>query len=69
MLKTNIQIPVIKIEEFCRKWQIKEFSLFGSVLRKDSGPKKRYRCYGQFCGQRQVGSLRLGRYDRVCSVF
>jgi predicted nucleotidyltransferase len=39
MLKNNIQIPLIKIEEFCRKWQIKEFSLFGSVLREDFGPQ------------------------------
>lgn len=39
MLKTNIQIPLLKIEEFCRKWQIKEFSLFGSVLREDFGPE------------------------------
>jgi len=35
MLKINIQIPMIKIEEFCRKWKIREFSLFGSVLRDD----------------------------------
>ena len=38
MLKTNIQIPMIKIEDFCLKWKIKEFSLFGSVLRKDFRP-------------------------------
>ncbi len=24
-----------RIDEFCRKWKIKEFSLFGSVLRED----------------------------------
>lgn len=35
MLKTNIEIPVVKIEEFCHKWKIAEFSLFGSVLRDD----------------------------------
>jgi predicted nucleotidyltransferase len=35
MLTTNIQVPMIKIEEFCRKWKIKKFSLFGSVLRDD----------------------------------
>ncbi len=39
MLKTKIQVPMTKIEEFCRKWKIKEFSLFGSVLREDFGPK------------------------------
>jgi uncharacterized protein len=38
MLKTNIQIPMIKIEEFCLKWKIKELSLFGSVLTEDFRP-------------------------------
>lgn len=27
-----------KIETFCQKWQIAEFSIFGSVLREDFGP-------------------------------
>lgn len=27
------------IEAFCRKWQIAEFSVFGSVLREDFGPE------------------------------
>jgi len=39
MLKTKIQIPMVKIEEFCHKWKVKEFSLFGSVLREDFSPK------------------------------
>jgi len=28
----RVDIPFGRIEEFCRKWRIKEFSLFGSVL-------------------------------------
>lgn len=28
-----------EIKGFCHKWQIKEFSLFGSVLREDFGPE------------------------------
>ena len=27
-----------QIEDFCRKWKIKEFALFGSVLREDFRP-------------------------------
>lgn len=34
----QIDIPRAKIEEFCRKWKITEFSLFGSVLREDFRP-------------------------------
>jgi uncharacterized protein len=33
--KSKIEIPLGKIEAFCRKWMVKEFSLFGSVLRDD----------------------------------
>jgi hypothetical protein len=34
----QIQLPREKIGEFCRKWKIAEFSLFGSVLREDFRP-------------------------------
>ncbi|MBI4642385.1 MAG: nucleotidyltransferase family protein [Deltaproteobacteria bacterium] len=36
--KSNFEIPLEKIEAFCRKWKIKEFALFGSVLRDDFRP-------------------------------
>lgn len=35
MKQSKIDIPMDKIEDFCRRWRIKEFSLFGSVLRDD----------------------------------
>jgi uncharacterized protein len=35
MKKVRIELPFKQIEEFCKKWQIIEFSLFGSVLRDD----------------------------------
>jgi predicted nucleotidyltransferase len=38
MVNGNIDIPMDRIEEFCRRWKIREFSLFGSVLREDFGP-------------------------------
>ena len=28
-----------RIAEFCRKWRVKEFSIFGSALREDFGPE------------------------------
>jgi len=31
-------VPRERIEEFCRKWHITEFALFGSVLRADFRP-------------------------------
>jgi predicted nucleotidyltransferase len=38
MGKTHIEMPKEKIVEFCRKWKIREFALFGSVLRDDFRP-------------------------------
>jgi predicted nucleotidyltransferase len=31
----KIQAPMAAIEDFCRRWQVKELALFGSVLRED----------------------------------
>ena len=38
MTQPKINIPKAKIEDFCRRWKIKEFALFGSVLREDFRP-------------------------------
>lgn len=34
----NIEIPLKRIHEFCDRWQVIEFALFGSVLREDFRP-------------------------------
>ena len=36
--KRHIELPKDKIADFCRKWKIREFSIFGSVLRNDFRP-------------------------------
>lgn len=35
----KIGTPLHKIEEFCQKWKISEFALFGSILRDDFTPE------------------------------
>jgi uncharacterized protein len=40
MSKIKIDLPMKEIEEFCKKWKVQEFALFGSVLRDDFDPKK-----------------------------
>ena len=35
----GIDVPQEKIVEFCRRWKIREFALFGSVLRDDFRPE------------------------------
>ena len=36
----NVDLPLGRIGEFCRRWGIVEFSLFGSVLRNDFAPDR-----------------------------
>src|SRR3972149_2613657 len=36
--KAKIEIPRESIAEFCRRWKVAEFALFGSVLRDDFSP-------------------------------
>ena len=38
-MPSKIDIPKEKIEDFCRRWKIKEMAIFGSVLREDFGPE------------------------------
>ncbi|MCM1985109.1 nucleotidyltransferase family protein [Lyngbya confervoides BDU141951] len=37
-MTVGINLNLNLIESFCKKWQISEFSLFGSVLRQDFRP-------------------------------
>jgi len=34
----SIELPKEKIADFCQRWKITEFAVFGSVLREDFGP-------------------------------
>ena len=38
MVATKINIPMDQICDFCQRWKITEFALFGSVLRDDFRP-------------------------------
>ncbi len=38
MISAKSDIPKDKIAEFCRKWKVMEFALFGSILRDDFRP-------------------------------
>ena len=38
-MKAHIDIPRDEIAVFCKRWQVTELALFGSVLREDFGPE------------------------------
>ena len=40
MRKLQISVSREKIVDFCKRWQIIEFSFFGSILRDDFNPEK-----------------------------
>ena len=37
-MRTEIAIPIERLEEFCRRWRIAELRVFGSALREDFRP-------------------------------
>lgn len=38
MVSIAVPVPNDRVIDFCRRWQVQELSLFGSVLRADFGP-------------------------------
>ncbi len=38
-LDTRIGVPMDAIKDFCARWKVREFALFGSVLRDDFRPE------------------------------
>lgn len=33
--KKQLQLPILMVDNFCQRWKIREFSIFGSALRED----------------------------------
>jgi predicted nucleotidyltransferase len=40
----QIELPMDRIADFCRRWEIAQFALFGSVLRDDFRPDSDMTC-------------------------
>ena len=38
-MNANVELDRAELAAFCRKWRIRELSVFGSVLRDDFGPE------------------------------
>ncbi len=38
-MNANVELDLDALAAFCRKWRIRELSVFGSVLREDFGPE------------------------------
>ena len=53
-------IPFSRIEDFCRRWHVVEFALFGSILREDTRPDSDVDVLVTF-----ADDVRLSLYDWV----
>lgn len=59
MQKKKFRIPRKKISEFCRRWGVVEFSLFGSALRNDFRPDSDVDVLVTFSRQAQISLFDL----------
>ncbi|BBO89299.1 hypothetical protein DSCOOX_24790 [Desulfosarcina ovata subsp. ovata] len=59
MTMAKIDIPKERLAEFCRKNEIQNLSLFGSVLRDDFGPDSDVDVLVEFKAGTRVGLIRL----------
>jgi len=57
----KFRLPRKKIAEFCPRWSILEFSLFGSVLRDDFNPESDIDVLVSIDPTAQIGVLELAR--------
>lgn len=64
MAEPQIPIPQDKIVDFCRRNQVRTFSLFGSVLREDFGSESDVDVLVEFEKEARVGFMALGRMRR-----
>ena len=64
MTEPQISIPQDQVVDFCRRNDIRTFSLFGSVLREDFGPESDIDVLVEFEPEARVGFMALGRMQR-----
>ncbi len=66
----NIDLQIDEIRQFCHKWQIIEFALFGSVLRDDFKPDSDIDILVSFAPNAQRGlSEMLQMQDELQVIF
>jgi uncharacterized protein len=70
MSTVQITLPRKKINEFCRRWNVVEFSLFGSALRADFKPQSDIDVLVTFAPKSQIGLFEIAQMQiELESVF
>jgi uncharacterized protein len=61
MRRNKFRLPRKKIAEFCKRWSINEFSVFGSVLREDFRPDSDIDVLVSIDPKAQIGLLEMAK--------
>lgn len=60
----RLNLPEDELGDFCRRWQITELALFGSILRSDFGPGSDIDVFVRFAPEARWSLLDHLRMDR-----
>jgi len=63
-MSPHIELDIERIKDFCRKWKIEEFALFGSVLREDFKPESDIDVLVSFAPDSRMGLFDYARMER-----
>ena len=63
----KVHFPIPAIQEFCRRYPVRELSVFGSALRSDFNSRSDIDLLVEFKPRAQVGFLTLSRMERELS--
>ena len=64
MLNPALDLPLEAIAELCRRYRVRELSLFGSALREDCGPDSDLDLLIEFEPGARASFVTLGRLER-----
>lgn len=62
--KLGLDLPLAEIAALCRRYRVRELSLFGSALREDFGPDSDVDLLVAFQSDVRIGFLALGRMEQ-----
>ncbi|MBI5841121.1 MAG: nucleotidyltransferase family protein [Chloroflexi bacterium] len=70
MSKIKIKIPKSKVAEFCKRWNVSEFAIFGSALRADFRPDSDVDILVSFAPNAKVSLFDMVRMqDELKTIF
>jgi hypothetical protein len=68
MKRNQVDLPIEQIQAICRRYPVRELSMFGSVLRDDFDPASDIDLLVEFEPDAQVGFMALARMQRELSA-